>query len=371
MAVKIWTNDAKNIYVGVNPVKEVYVWTTKVRPTELRPFSWDNIYAFSDGIYTGTDSSPKQTRIASSTIYDVIYDRENGTLWGWTSNWIWYFNNDMSFTQLYNSTTWSYKFLSSMWNYIYWLTSETWPTHIFSRKTKSYIASVTSDTSYSKHGSSYEKWDNILVWFIWWYNTYKAYNSSNGTLYKSITCPHYSNGIFIYGKWVIGRENWWGSIELWNPATATITSLISTTNTLPWGTIVKDTWYLSRVSTSDWEYGKTYVTWVRNNTNCYLIDVISWTWTALWNAATANGIPIKYNSSTYIMGNQYCWCTKKVWSTYTNLATTSSDQIESRLNITSSWNITIGSKWIININGGSVYSSTSLIAWISKTLYNW
>lgn len=42
--IKIWATDVKNIYIGSTACKEVFVWTTKVRPTWWKP--WANTIAY-------------------------------------------------------------------------------------------------------------------------------------------------------------------------------------------------------------------------------------------------------------------------------------------------------------------------------------
>lgn len=357
-------------------IKAVYIWNwdntyRKIRPSDI--LWYDNIYAFRDGIYTGTDTAPKTEKIVNlSNIYGAHYDRVYDVLYVITSTEFWYINDSLQFVSIL--THWWLQDNSAQFvfldNYILFTSwgDATRPIYVYNRATKAFVRSKQwTSGNYSWKSITQTNYLNERLFPLdWWYVQTSVWNIETDTTYKVFNTNYHQASNF-WDLTTICCENGGQNFYMYDSSGGNVRPF-SWSNYVRDSMKVADSWLVERVSTSDWEYDKTGVCWCRNNSTNYVV-------THAWVATQANsgvtnywlwGMFVKYDSNYAISWNNIYYkgnnsLIYKFWQSTGWVL----------IWITSSWNISFWWIGIKNISWWAVYTDSNFVAAISGILWNW
>lgn len=334
-------------------------------------FWYKDLYVFADWIYTGTDSSPKWDKVLNYTwIRWAFFDRVYQRLYLACDSWFGYYNKDWFHALLTNNSESGSVVFAFLNNYIlfswwYWTTD----LYVFNRGIPSLARSIACPTgNYS--------WKNITQTYyqderyvpLWhWYAATQVYDIIT---WNNVSTPFWWNyhQATNFGDMVlITCENWWQNFYMYPQPSWTSWRPISWSNMAVSTVRITDSWLIDKVKSTDWEYDKVMVCWVRNNWSSRMFQHsnVSSAFKS-FNARVWYGIPMKYNDT-------YCIFLREWWfSIYdkTNDTYTLKDiSRRAELWITQYGNIWISYYWLVDISWNAVYTSTDFRAAISSKVF--
>lgn len=326
-------------------------------------------YIFTDGIFTGTDTNPRENTLLSYTIYSAFYDKENKNLWLCTNNGIGIYDKTTNTVNIIDTTASrsnnqnnQFVFTDGYILYHEKNLSNSYPVYVFDRNQKTLLRSIVwASGNYSDNvilQDHYYK-TNYLFAFGSWYATTQWIDIRDwtGANYRD---GSYHQAMAFGNKILFTCENGGNNGRFYSSPNDYIQSF--TWNNMGIGrSSVTSTEIITQVKTTDFEYDKIGVYSSRGGTRAIILNYdwtvykdSTWIWFtggiykydntyAFWWAQNGSAVGIivydkDNDTSTFIN----TWNRTALWITWEN-------------------NLCQNRKWIYSIDGTTIYTNSSFI----------